>query len=150
MSGVQEVVVQYVRFLDPQKADKCGLQREPLTNAIVKMLTDSNAPAIPTSAAKPPLMGVARIELVPEISTLSNDGLDCTSWVSLSAQTQSNVRIAPIDVLRNVKVVYWQQGLLLATAQSTHASQVRDSLNIMAQQFARQYRLDQPPTLPKQ
>lgn len=150
MSGVQEVVVQYARFVDPKAADNCGLQRETITNSIVKNLTDSNVPAMASANAKPPMMGVARIELVPEISTISNGGLDCTSWVSLTAQTSSNARIPPIDVLRNVKIVYWQQGVLLASAQSTHPEQLRDTMQTMALQFGRQYRLDQPPVLPKQ
>jgi hypothetical protein len=149
MSDVQEVVVQYVHFTTPKAADICGLERETLTNTINKTLTDNAVPAFSVANAKPPMMGVARIELVPEISTISNQSLDCTSWVSLTAQTQSNVRIPPVEVLRNVKIVYWQQGILVPSSQSTHVDQVNDFLTKMAQQFAQQYRMDQPPALPR-
>jgi len=150
MSGVQEVIVQYTHFGDAKNSDSCGLERESIAASLNKILSDSGTPAIPAAIAKPPMMGVARIELVPEIWSLAQQGLDCTSWVSLSAQSQSNVHIPPLDVLRNVKIVYWQKGALIASGQANHAEKVNQLLSEMAQQFAKQYRLDQPPALPKQ
>lgn len=149
MSGVKEVVVHYARFTDSKTADTCALERESLANAINKTLTDNAVPAIPVATAKPPMMGVARIDLVPEISTIATQDLDCTSWVSLTAQTQNNVVVPPIEVLRNVKIVYWQQGLMVASPQSTHSDRIAEYLKKMALQFAQRYRMDQPPELPK-
>lgn len=148
MSGVQEVMVQYTHFTVPKTSDMCGLEREAIANAINKTLTENAVPAFPSALAKPPMMGVARIELAPEIATIASQSLDCTSWVSLSAQTQSNTRVPPIDILRNVKIVYWQQGALITSSQSTHADQVIELLTKLSTQFAKQYRMDQPPLLP--
>ena len=148
MSGVKEVIVQYARFSNPKVADTCGLVREDLSAALNKVLTENTIPSIPVADAKPPMMGVARIELVPEIATLDSQDLDCTSWVSLTAESQGNVRVPPIDTLRNVKIIYWQRGTLLSSGLSTHQDTVISTLKKMAEQFARQYQLDQPPTGP--
>lgn len=148
MTGVQEVIVQYTHFAIPKNSGLCGLEREAIAETLNKSMTFNMVPAFPVASAKPPMMGTARIELVPEIHTVATQTLDCTSWVSLTAQTQSNVHIAPVDVLRNVKIVYWQQGALVSSSQSMHAGQVAELLTKMAQQFAQQYRMDQPPSLP--
>lgn len=148
MTGVQEVLVQYTHFTNSKAADICGLEREAIAKTLGNVLAENAVPALTVTNAKPPMMGVARIDLVPEISTVATQSLDCLSWVSLTAQTQSNVRLPPVDVLRNVKVVYWQQGILITSSQATHADQVSEYLKKMALQFAQQYRIDQPPALP--
>jgi len=149
MFDVKEVVIQYARFANPKASDVCGLTREGVNTLLIKTLADGLVPAISVADAKPPMMGVARIEIVPEISTISNQGLDCTSWVSLTAQSQNNVRIPPIDAMRNVTVVYWRKGTLTMTDQSLHSGTVADLLQKMATDFAQRYLLDQPPKIPQ-
>jgi hypothetical protein len=92
-------------------------------------------------------MGVARIELVPEIASVSTQELDCTSWISLTAQNQTNVHIPPVDTLRNVTVVYWKQGSMVTSGQALHHALIGDLLKKMADQFAQQYHIDQPPEI---
>ncbi len=148
MFGVREIVVQYANFTNPKTADTCGLVREELAGILKKALTDSNVPAIAATDAKPPIMGVARIELVPEIASVNSQDLDCVSWVSLTAQSRSNVRVPPVDTLRSITVVYWRQGTMVASGQASHERLIGDLLKKMAQQFAQQYRIDQPPDIP--
>lgn len=146
--NVREIVVQYANFANPKGADSCALVREELAAAIFKILKDSSVPVILASEAKPPMMGIARVNLVTDISTIDNQGLDCTSWVSMTAQTQSNAVIQPIETSRSFTAVYWKQGLLLGSGQATHARLVTETLQNMAKKFAQQYRVDQPPELP--
>lgn len=146
--NVKEIVVQYANFANPKGAESCALVREELAAAILKILKDSSVPSVLASEAKPPMMGLARVNLVTEISTIDNQGLDCTSWVSLSAQTQSNAVIQPVETSRSFTAVYWRQGLLIGSGQATHARLVTETLQNMAKKFAQQYRVDQPPELP--
>jgi hypothetical protein len=148
MYNVKEIIVQYTRFTNPKSSEECGLTREDLAALLKRSLQGADGvPAIPSSEANPPMLGVARIDLVPEISSFHNEELDCTSWVSLTAQSLSNVTVPPVDVLRNVKIVYWNQGLLVTSNQSVHAKLIEDTLEKMARQFVKQYHIDQPPML---
>ncbi len=150
MFNVKEVVVQYAHFGDPETADTCGLSREELAAALVKTLKDDNVPAMPAAEANPPMIGNARIELVSDIFSFNSQGLDCTSWVSLTAQSRNSVHIPPVDISRNVTITYWHEGALLSSSQATHQHIISDTLQKLARHFAQQYKLDQPTIVPKQ
>ncbi len=147
MMGVKEVIVQYAHIGNPKTADDCGLSREELAGILNKTLADYGVPAIGVTDAKPPTLGVARIDLLPDIFTLSSQGLDCVSWIALTAQSQNTVRILPVDALRNVTVTYWHDGIMVATNPTAHEHAVGEAVEKLAKQFARQYVLDQPPTI---
>lgn len=148
MLDVKEVLIQSPRFGDTKAADQCGLTREELTGLLEKTLKDNDVPAFSVAEAKPPMLDRARIELMPEIATLNSGGLDCTSWVSLTAQGRASVVIPPVAVARTVTVTYWHDGILLDSDQTTHQRLVGEALEKLARAFAQQYRLDQPPDLP--
>ena len=141
--GVQEIVVQPPRFDDAKASAGCSLNRNALAAAIDKQLQLEHVPVTPAARALPPRMDVARIELIPAVTTLNNDGLDCTSWVSLTAQFAHTIVIPPVSAPRNLMVVYWRQGTLAASPQSSHATVVGDMLEKMATAFAAQYIADQ-------
>jgi hypothetical protein len=149
MFGVREVVVEYARFTDPKASDTCGLTREQIASVLAHALTGTNVPAVAAIDAKPPVLGVARIELIPEIYSHTDESLGCVSWVSLAAENRANAVIPPVNTLRGVTVVYWRQHTVVSSSQSTHEQTVGDVLQKMAVQFAQQYRLDQPPEVPK-
>jgi hypothetical protein len=148
MFNVREVIVQFAHFGDPETAGTCGLSREELAAQLNKTLQDNGVPAIPVTDANPPQLGVARIELAPDIFSFNSQGLDCTSWVSLVAQSQNTVHIPPVDISRNVTVTYWHGGVLLSSSQATHEHIVGEALQKLARQFAQQYKLDQPASIP--
>jgi hypothetical protein len=147
--GVREVIVEYVKFSDAQAANTCGLTREEISADLAKAFEGTNVPAIAAVDAKPPSMGIARIELIPEISSHTDENLNCMSWISLSAESRSNTIISPINTLRSITVVYWRQHTTASSNQSYHPKLVDDVVTKMAQQFATQYRLDQPQDQPK-
>lgn len=149
MFNVKDVIVQFARFGDPETADSCGLSREDLAAALNKTLKDKGVPATPVTEAEPPVLGAARIELVPEVFSFNSQGLDCTSWLSLTAQSQNSVHIPPVDISRNVMITYWHEGVLLSSSQATHERIIGEALQRLGQKFAQQYKLDQPPALPK-
>jgi len=149
MFGVREVVVEYAHFDDAKAAEACGLSREQVATALAYVLKDSGVPAIEAIDARPASLGVARIELIPEISTYANESLDCVTFVSLSAENRVGAVIPPVSTLRSATIVYWRQHARVASGQSVHQQNVSDTLQKMAAQFAQQYKLDQPPALSK-
>ncbi len=90
MFGVKEIIIQYVRFANPKEADACGLSREDIAKTLAQDLKLSGVPDFSIADSTPPVFGVARIMLVPEIASVTNQELECTSWVSLTAESQSN------------------------------------------------------------
>jgi hypothetical protein len=150
MFAVKEVVVQFAHFGNAKTADDCGLSQEELAFILNKTLKENGVPAISVAEAKPPMIGAARIELAPDIFSFNSQGLDCTSWVSLSAESRNSVHIPPVDISRNVTITYWHEGTLLSSSQTTHERTVADALQKLVRHFAQQYKLDQPPPLPEQ
>jgi hypothetical protein len=145
MFKVKEIIIQYVRFSDPKVADACGLSREDIAKTLAQDVKLANVPAFSIADSTPPEFGVARITLVPEISSVTNHELECTSWISLTAESQTNTIVPPIETLRSVKVVYWRQGTMAVSNQSVHAHLIADTLDKMVAQFAQQYHTEQPP-----
>jgi hypothetical protein len=149
MFGVGEVVVESAHFDDAKAADTCGVTRDLVTSAVAKALADTSVPAVAIADVKPPAQGVARIQLIPEIYTHADDNLDCVSYIALTAENHVTTVIPPVATPRSVTVLYWRQHASTVSGQTSHASAITRLLQNMTAQFAQQYKLDQPPTVPK-
>lgn len=148
MAQVKEVLLQFANFGNTKASGECGLSREGLNDDLQRTLKLGSVPYVPVNEAKPAMLGVARIDLIPEVITVYNDALGCTSWVSLGAQSKASVRIPPVDMPRNVTISYWRGGQMISSNQTSHARLVTEAIQKLAKQFSEQYRLDQPPPLP--
>jgi hypothetical protein len=147
--GVGEIVVDYVKFDDPKASDICSLSREDIAVIIAKSFAGTNVPVTAVVDVKPPVAGVARINLVSEISTIVDDSMNCMSWISLSAESRASIVIPPVTTLRGVTVVYWRQHNRVVSGQSLHPERIGETLKKMIDQFAQQYRIDQPVVMRK-
>lgn len=148
MSGVQEVQVQHARVGNSAATGACGTSSGEIAADVLKVLKGDNIPAFSVIDAPPPRMGVARIDLIPEIITLQQQGLTCTSWISLFAQSRGSIRVPPVETPRNITALYWRGGLMISTTQAGHPRALTEAFGKLALQFSRQYRMDQPPPLP--
>ena len=151
MFGVEEIVIPnspISAMIKPPTIAASIQQR--LSDVLEQTLKENNVPAVSVAEAKPSVIGIARINLLADIFTFNSQGLDCTSWVSLAAESHNSVRVPPVDTSRSVTINYWREGTLLGSSQTTHERTVGDALRKLAQHFAQQYKLDQPPPLPKQ
>jgi hypothetical protein len=147
-SGVKEIIVDSVHMSLTANGTGCALARGEVDTALLKMLKNAGLPVFSPVDAKPPMLGVGRIDLIPEIVSISSQGTECASWVALSAQTHSTVRVPPIETPRNVVVAYWQGGLLIDSSATNQPRAIMEALEKLSVQLAQQYRLDQPPPLP--
>lgn len=145
--GVKEILVRSVAFDDPQIAKICRLTVDDLNDTILQELKDNGLPAIPEKNARPQMAETPRILLVPQIVPYNNQGLDCVTWVALSAETKNHLRVLPIEIPRVVNVIYWRRGEIVASAVSVHGDHVNASLHNMIHQFGQKYMLAQPPTV---
>ncbi|MDD5587197.1 MAG: hypothetical protein PHY92_09660 [Alphaproteobacteria bacterium] len=148
LSNVKEMVVQGLRISDTAANKNCGITAETLSKALLKSLKNYGLPAFSLIEAKPSMMGVARIELFPEVVSANTEGIVCTSWVSVSAQTQNTLPLPPIETPRNVIVTYWRGGVLVSSVESTHGKVLADAFEKLARQLSIQFNRDQPPPLP--
>jgi hypothetical protein len=140
---VREVLVRDVNIGNAKSASACGLSGDELNAVVTKTLRDNDVTALLASKAEPMMIDVARIEMVPEIVPADSGGLDCSSWVSLAAQSQNTLRVPPVDAPRTVTVVYWRQGMMVTSIQSSHNALIGQTLEKMALQFVRKYKQDQ-------
>jgi len=154
LSNVESIVLQSVRVGGTTNGvgnvtNACSIARGEIDTALIKILKNYGLPITVPQNAKPAHVGFARIDLVPEVVTSNNqDSSECTTWISLSAQTNSTVRIPPVETPRNVVVTYWRGGLLVTSSPTANGRAINDALDKLARQLSQQYKLDQPPELP--
>ena len=148
LSNVKEMLVQNVRTGGTSAAKGCGVNQEALLAVLIKDLKNYNLPAFSLIEAKPSQMDMARIELLPEVITSNTQGVECTSWVALTAQSLATVRIPPVETPRNIVVTYWRGGILVSSAETSHGQVVADNFDKLARQLSLQFNRDQPPPMP--
>lgn len=148
MSGVTEIILQPARVANREHAEKCGLSDTLIADTLLKLLKADALPVYTLMDRQERDPRIARIDLLPEISTLLLHNVDCVTFVTLSAQSKQPMRIPPIERARNVQTVYWRNGVMFNSTQISHAEITGNALQKLAAQFSRQYRLDQPPKLP--
>ncbi len=150
LSGVGEMLLRSPHVGNREAAEACGVGRGEFMDALAQSLKSSGVTVIRESGAKPPVIGVARIDVVPEIVVLSKRGVgDCTSWISLSAQTNNTIRIPPVEAPRSVTVVYWKKGILVSSGETAHSRTVSNEMAGLGRDLGNQHRVDQPPALPE-
>lgn len=147
---VGELMVHSARLGNPAMTASCGLSSGEVSHIVLKSLKNDNLPAISIINAPPPKNNVARIDILPTMMSIKTDDKTCTSWISLSAQTRDLVVLPPLEVPRNVVVTYWDGGLLVHSRIEGHAQATINAVDKLAEQFSRQYRMDQPPDLSQQ
>lgn len=148
LSNIQELVVQNIRFGNNTGKSICGVRDDVLLARVVQDLKSYNLPAFSVMEAKPIKIGVARVEIVPEILSTNSQGIECTSWVSLTAQSNNTLRIPPIETPRNIIVTYWRANILVSSSENAHPQVLNDAFDKLTRKFAQQFRMDQPPPLP--
>lgn len=144
MFGVKEILVQYPHINNPEAGKFCGLTNSDLLQGIVKNMKANGLPVITPMEALPPSEDIARIEVWPEIFTLNNEGIDCTSWVSLSIKSEHTLLVPPIKFPRSVVIEYWAKGGLVTSSESQHQRTVIAAFNRLGDEFAVQFQSDQP------
>lgn len=149
MLNVKEIILQPLRTGDAEIANSCGVSRKDVGATIIENLSKEKVPVIPISEARPPIVGVARIDLIPEVVTLNTQGGDCTSWLSMVAQTQNTLVIPPVEVPRNVIITYWRSGMIVSSTQTGHGEALNKAVQKLTKLFSKQYKIDQPPDLLK-
>jgi hypothetical protein len=140
--GVKEVVVHAVHFADPTSSNDCGLSGDDILAALKQDLQAVNIPFKTEADAKTEGPGIARVNLIPEAVTI-NEGLECRTWASISVETDNKLDISPVDMLRNVKVIYWHQGSLITGPQAVHQKSLLEIYKKMVAALAKQYADDQ-------
>ena len=145
MYGVHEIILEQSVIDDTKSATTCGVTSEKIELALDNVFKDSGVPVVIAANARPQSLGVARIQLIPEVYTHVDETLGCVSWVSLSAENRVTAVIAPVKALRSINLLYWQQHTKVATAQTVHQQKVIDMMQKMATQFVQKYRESQPP-----
>lgn len=148
LSGVSEIQIQPGRMGNKPASDSCGLSSGEVAAQIQDFLKTHNLPVYSIMDTPEQIQGRARIELLPEVVTLNPQGIDCVSWVAMSAQSRASLVIPPVRTPRNVTVTYWRGGLMVSSTQISHPRAMKEALEKLSGQLARQYRLDQPPALP--
>lgn len=150
--NVKEIVIQNPRIGNPRAADMCSLSQQDFLNSIDRTMKTDNVPAVLINKAKPGLASIARIDVIPEIVAIDNavqnkTDENCTTWVSLVAQTQNVLVVPPVETPRSVVVTYWRSGLIVQSPQTSHNRLVNETLQKLTRDFDKQYQVAQPPDL---
>lgn len=143
--GVKEIVIMPAQINNPKAAEDCGMTRTDVLEILVNAFKEASVPAVDINEAPPSIAEVPRISLRPEVSLInSGQGLDCTSWISLSAESKHNLIVPPIAIPKSVQIVYWREGAITSSTQSAHGQIVHRIVKNLAESFAKQYKASQP------
>ena len=145
--GVGEIQVQHTRLANPAVTATCGLSSGEISHIALKSLKNDSLPAFSVINAPAPKEDVARIDLLPTVASIQTTEGTCTSWVAFTAQGRNLVVLPPVSTARSVVVTYWEGGLLVHSKKEQHPQSLVNAIDKLVLQFARQYRLDQPPSL---
>jgi len=145
---VREIQVENARLSNADLTAECGATSGEVSAIALKTLLSDSLPAFTIVDAPPPRPNVMRIDLLPIVSTIRTDEKTCTSWVSLQARSENRVVLPPVKTPRNIVVVYWEGGTLVHSLATAHPQAIINAADKLSEQFARQYRLDQPPQDP--
>jgi len=147
MSGIKEIVVQSARIADAKSSGECGISIGALDESFLKSMKSFSIPALSSLEAGPQKNNIARLDILPEIVTAKDPGRDCTSWISLTAQSRNSIIVPPIQAKRNVTIVFWRGGLMVNSGNGVHQQALIDAFDKLSNAFSSQYKNDQPPAL---
>lgn len=143
--GIKEIVIMPTQINNPKAAEDCGITRTDILDTLTNVFKSADVPAIDINEAPPSIAEIPRISLRPEIALINNgQGLDCTSWISLSAENKHNLIIPPIAIPKSVQIVYWKEGAITSSTQSAHGQIVYGIVKKLAESFTKQYKASQP------
>ncbi|HAX92136.1 MAG TPA: hypothetical protein DCY07_08040 [Rhodospirillaceae bacterium] len=145
--GVGEIQVQHTRLANPAVTATCGLSSGEISHIALKSLKNDELPAFSVINAPASKEDVARIDLLPTVASMQTNETSCTSWIAFSAQGRNLVVLPPVSTARSVVVTYWEGGLLVHSTVEKHPQALVNAIDKLVVQFARQYRLDQPPEI---
>lgn len=148
LADVAAIQVQPGRMGNKAASDTCGLSSGEVSAEILKALKELQLPATSIMETPSDTQGRLKIELYPDVVTINSQNVDCITWLSLSAQSRSTLVVPPSRLPRNVTISYWRGGMMISSTQISHQRMVKEGLDKLAGQLAKQYRLDQPPALP--
>jgi len=143
--NVQEIQVQHGRIGSAVASANCGVSTGEIAAMVLAALKVENLPVFSVLNAPPLRPSVARVDAFPDVITLQPREKECISWVALSVQSKEPLQIDPIKTPRNLITTYWTGGLMVGSSALNHANTIKDAYLKLAEQFGRQYRLDQPP-----
>ncbi len=146
--GIKEIIIQVAQINNAQAAEACGITRADITETIMGVLRGAGVPALDVNEAPPSIAEIPRLNLRPEIALVNNgQGLDCTSWISINAESKNNLVIPPIAIPKSVQISYWRESAIMTSTQSAHGQIVNGVIKKLAENFAKQYNASQPPKL---
>lgn len=146
---VEDFVVDLTRFNDERKANTCGLFRRDVTDLVLEKMKRDGLPARASLGRDVTDDSKVSVDIVPQIITIKPKEKQCTSWIKLSAQTRNAINLPPATYHREVRLIYWDGGILVHTTEHAHGRSVGEALEKLIDQLVIRYETDQPPTLEK-
>lgn len=147
--NVEDFVVDFALFGNEKSSNSCGIFKRDLTDQTLKRLQKENLPARASMGRNVKDQSKVSVTLVPKVITIQPSSKQCTSWISLSAQTRNGINLPPADYHREVRLVYWDGGILVHTAEHSHGRSVKEAIDKLIDQLVVRYDADQPPKLKK-
>ncbi|MGB4101788.1 MAG: hypothetical protein WBK91_07795 [Alphaproteobacteria bacterium] len=138
---LKEVFIDYPILVDPKVSSDCGLTRESMLTALQRNLQD---PGLDVMALHPThARSGTRVALTVEIMSVKQ-GRNCISWIDMPFTDKAPVRLPPVNVPRNMTLLFWQQKKVVTSTDERHQPTVNDMLASMVRQFLRDVKLAAP------
>ena len=144
---VQDISVNLARLGNETASTNCGVFRRKVSDQTLSFLLKDGLPARSSMAEHVKDKNKVSVNLIPEVTTIQPSNKRCLSWVSFSVQSHNAINLPPTKYHRELRLNYWNGGLLVSTSQHSHHRGIKEAINKLTGQLARQYSADQPPKL---
>ncbi|QQR68657.1 MAG: hypothetical protein IPI58_07360 [Alphaproteobacteria bacterium] len=118
--GIGEVVLHPAVFVDESQSATCNVSPEIVSQSIRLALKNSPVPLLLEESAPPIQPEIARVHLLPVVVSLYDHILNCTSWINLTVEAEHVLRLPPVGLRKEARVIYWEKGIMLTSPISVH------------------------------
>ncbi|NCC03531.1 MAG: hypothetical protein EOM37_05720 [Proteobacteria bacterium] len=147
--GVDNFLIHQARLANDVASANCGVSSRTASETTLASLKTATLSVVSASEINKLDKDSSTVTILPEVVTMQPNEKSCLSWVSLSVQTRNVVNLPPRKDPRDIKLVYWEGGLLVSTSPHAHQRGVNEALFKLSSLLSTQYFRDQPPKLQK-
>lgn len=147
--GINNFMIHQARLANDVASANCGVSSRTASETTLASLKTASLNVVSATEIHKLDENSTTVTVLPEVVTMQPQEKSCLSWVSLSVQTRNVVNLPPRKDSRDVKLVYWQGGLLVSTSPHAHQRGVNEALFKLSNLLSTQYFRDQPPKLQK-
>jgi hypothetical protein len=133
--GWNHVVLKNLKMPDEAIVKECGLQQDMIMQLFLQRLHGGGLPLVSDQQADSYVADVVKVVMEPTIITMQDVVINCISWIQLKVTVDYTFRVPPLMYRRKMPLLLWHDGMMVASAKSTHNGAVVNGFSDLGTRF---------------